>query len=90
MIVVMMTPTSCVQEMDTPLKVIGVLGRNAGKEKFSVPKGVRYTSPSMMDIRPMVTMMTEMIGSPIRRRRNTRSTLMARKNVMMTLIKNEK
>ena len=39
--------------------------------------------PFKIDINPMVTMMTEMIGSPINRRKNTRSTLMARKNMMM-------
>ena len=37
----------------------------------------------------MVTMMTEMIGSPMRRRRNTRSTLMAMKNVMIQLQKGQ-
>ena len=41
--------------------------------------------PSIMDIKPMVTMITDMIGSPINRRRNTRSTLMARKKVMTML-----
>ena len=38
---VMITPTSWVQLMETPPREIGVWGRNRGKEKFSVPKGVR-------------------------------------------------
>ena len=38
-----------------------------------------------MDISPMVTMITEMIGSPIRRLKKIRSTLMARKKVMTML-----
>jgi hypothetical protein len=45
--------------------------------------------PSRMDIRPMVTMITEMIGSPISRRKNIRSTLMARKKVITMLSKKE-
>jgi hypothetical protein len=38
--------------------------------------------PSMMDISPMVTMITEMMGSPMSRRKKMRSTLMARKKVI--------
>jgi hypothetical protein len=45
--------------------------------------------PSMMDINPMVTMITEMIGSPISRRKNIRSTLMARKKVITMLSRKE-
>ena len=43
-----------------------------------------------MDISPMVTMITEMIGSPIRRRRNILSTLMASKNVIAMLIRKDR
>ena len=42
-----------------------------------------------MDIRPMVTMITEIMGSPIRRRKKIRSTLMARKKVTTMLTKKE-
>jgi hypothetical protein len=69
--------------------MISGLGQKLGKEKFTEPNGVRKINPSMMDISPMVTMMTEMIGSPIRRRRNIRSTLMARKKVITMLSKKE-
>lgn len=41
--------------------------------------------PSIIDISPMVTMMIDIIGSPISLRRKTRSTLMARKKVMIML-----
>ena len=41
MVNVTITPTSCVQDIDTPANEIGVLGRKGGKEKFSVPKGVK-------------------------------------------------
>jgi len=46
---VMMTPTSCVQDMETPPKDSEVWGRNGGNEKFILPKGVRNINPSMMD-----------------------------------------
>ena len=46
--------------------------------------------PSRMDIRPMVTMMTEMMGSPISRRRKTRSTLIARKKVITMLARKDR
>lgn len=38
----------------------------------------------------MVTMMTDIMGSPIRRRRNILSMLMARKKVMIMLARKEK
>ena len=44
----------------------------------------------MMDARPMVTIMTDIMGSPIRRRKKIFSTLMARKKVITMLAKNEK
>ena len=86
---VTITPTSWVQEMDTPPKDIKVWGKNLGKEKFTDPKGVRKIKPSMMDIRPIVTMITEMIGSPIKRRKKIRSTLIARKKVITILRKKD-
>ena len=43
-----------------------------------------------MDISPIVTMMTEMIGSPINRRKNIRSTLIARKKVITMLIRKDR
>ena len=43
-------------------------------------------TPSRIDINPMVTMMTEIIGSPIRRRKKILSTLIARKNVATMLM----
>ena len=43
-----------------------------------------------MEARPMVTIITDMTGSPIRRRKKIRSTLMARKKVTVILIRNEK
>ena len=45
--------------------------------------------PSKIDINPMVTMITEIIGSPMSRRRKIRSTLMARKNVINMLTRKE-
>ena len=45
--------------------------------------------PSRIDIKPMVTMITDMIGSPMRRRRKIRSTLMARKKVITMLTRKE-
>ena len=85
-----MTPTSCVQDMETPPSERGSWGRNVGNEKFSLPKGVRYINPSRIDPNPMVTMITEMIGSPIRRLKKILSTLMARKKVIIILARNEK
>jgi hypothetical protein len=38
---VIITPTSWVHEMETPPRERGSWGRNAGNEKFSLPKGVR-------------------------------------------------
>lgn len=38
------------------------------------PKGVRWIRPSRREARPMVAMMTEMMGCPTMRFRKTRST----------------
>jgi hypothetical protein len=45
MIAVTMTPTSWVQEMDTPPNDIRVPGQKSGKEKLTEPKGVKKMIP---------------------------------------------
>ena len=76
-------------------KLIGLWGfhrddpENAQTPNLDEVNSLVKQQPSMMDIKPMVTMITDMIGSPISRRRNTRSTLMARKKVMIMLMINE-
>jgi hypothetical protein len=87
---VIITPTRWVQDIETPPRDRGAWGKNVGNEKFSVPKGVRYISPSIIEPSPMVTMITEIIGSPIRRLKKILSTLMARKKVIIILAMNEK
>ncbi len=43
-----------------------------------------------MDESPIVTIITDIMGSPIRRRRKIFSTLMAKKNVIIILARKEK
>ena len=45
--------------------------------------------PSKIDINPIVTIMTDIMGSPIKRRKKTLSTLMDRKKVTTMLSRNE-
>jgi len=52
--------------------MIGVCGSTSGKTSICVPQNSCTTERSTVD-RPMVTMITLMIGSPMSGRRTTRS-----------------